>query len=76
MFIYDDGRIFRYIPGDLSGPPFIYETTKSSHVNVIPVSHGILYNAEKGFHGYLYICLVDTCLLRNFRNYLCFCHNL
>ncbi len=74
MLINDDGGVLGDVPGDFLGPFLIDKAAKSPDINILPFSHGVLYYLEECLYGLSYIVLLNSSLLRNLCDYLCFCH--
>lgn len=74
MLINNQCCVARNVARNLLLTLLINETAKATDVNVISVGHGILHNAEKGFHRGCYISFIDSGLFSYFVDYVCFGH--
>ena len=74
MLIYDQSGIPGNIPGDFLLAFLINETSEAADINIVAVSHGILYHAKKRLHGCGNISLIHTSLLGDLVYYICFSH--
>ncbi len=74
MFINYDSRV----PGNVAGNFFLSllvdKTSESAHVNIMPAGHGILNDRKEGLYGCRYVGFVDSCLVCNLIDYVCFRH--
>lgn len=68
----------RCIPGDVPCNFFlallIYETSKATHIDIMATGHGVLNNGKEGLHGCCHIRFVDSCLVCDLIDYVCFRH--
>ena len=74
MLINDD----RSIPGNIAGnfllPLLINKTPEAANINVVAAGHGVFDNGKEGFYRRCYIGFVDSCLVCNLVDYVCFRH--
>ena len=67
-------RVLRDISCDLFRTFFIDKASKTTHIDVLSICHGILHDCKEGFYRYLDIRFIDSSLLRYFRYYVRFRH--
>ena len=74
VLINDNGRV----PGDVAGNFFlsilVNKTPKPANIDIMAAGHGVFNNGKEGFHGCSYIGFVDSCLVCNLIDYVCFRH--
>ncbi len=66
VFIDDDRRVFRDVPGYFPGSFLVHERSKTPYINIVPVRHGIFHYLEKRLNRRLNIRFLNTCLLSDF----------
>lgn len=74
MLINNNSGVFGNVPCDFFGPLLIDKTAKSSNIDIFSFCHGVLYYLEECLNGLSNVVLLDTGLLRNLCDYLCFSH--
>jgi hypothetical protein len=74
VLVYYQGSIAGNIPGDLLLPLFVDKAAESADVNVISAGHGRFHNAKECFYGCGHISLVNSGLLSDFVDDICFGH--
>ena len=67
--------ILRNVPGYFLGSLLINETTEPSHVNILSLGQRVFYHRKKGLKGVRYLGLIDSGLIGDLRNYICFRHD-
>jgi hypothetical protein len=69
---------YRSIPGDVASnfllALLIDKTSKATNIDIMATGHRILYNRKEGLHGCRHIGFVDSCLVCNLIDYVCFRH--
>lgn len=67
--------VFRDIPGYFFCSFLIDETTEPSHINILSIGQRVFYYRKKGLKGVRYLGLIDSGLIGDLCNYVCFRHD-
>jgi len=74
VFVDNNGSVAGNISCDFLFPLFVDKASKPTNVNIVAAGHGVLDNGKKGFYGCRYIGFVDSCLVSDLIDYVCFRH--
>lgn len=74
MLINDNCSVPGDVASDLFLPLLIHKTSKATNIDIMATGHGVLYNGKEGLHGCRHIGFVDSCLVCNLIDYVCFRH--
>jgi hypothetical protein len=75
VLINDDGRIAGNVAGNFFLALLVYKAPETTYINIMSTRHGILNDGKEGLDGCGNIGLVDSCLVRNLVDNVCFRHD-
>ena len=75
MLVDYHSGVLRDIPGYLFGSFLVDETAEPSHINVLSLGQRVFYYRKEGLKGVRYLCLIDSGLIGDLCNYVCFRHD-
>lgn len=75
MLIDHHSGVFRYVPGYFFGSFLVNETAEPSHINILSLGQRVFNHREEGLKGVRYLCLIDSGLIGDLCNYVCFRHD-
>lgn len=74
MLINYNSCILRDVSGNFFCSFLIYKTSKPPHIYIVSVRKRVFNYAEECLHRNCYVGFVDTSLLSNLADYVCFSH--
>lgn len=75
VLINDDGRIAGDVAGNFFLALFVHKAPEATHINIVPTRHGILNDGKEGLNGCGNVGLVDSSLVRDLVDNVCFRHD-
>ena len=75
VLINNDGCIARDVARNFFLALLVHKTPEATHINIMSTRHGILNDGKEGLNGCGNVGLVDSCLVRNLVDNVCFRHD-